>query len=269
MGTSNLRNQRCLLTKHEQNGQKQSKFFPSAFMLLSIEAGWLCPGKISRRFILSSRLIHRANDTLGASPQEKIKFTVIFHFKSQLPDQQLTLTTFCYYWLKRGWLEEVTKRQRLLYLWSPMQLSPQAVDFKLKKLEIGLVKSSVLFLGPKCIIISTCPQNTEILQAGRNIRRSPGPPTCLKKVQLEQAALSVFEYHQGRRVNDLSGPPVSMNLSRWCFFLYIEKFILWPLPPLKDLNLRRVSQKLSEFFIQNNFRLEDISLINTRGFFSS
>lgn len=49
-------------------------------------------------------------------------------------------------------------------------------------------------------------------------------------------------------------------------FLYIEKSILWLLPPLKDLNLRRVSQELSELFIQNALRLEDISLTNTKGF---
>lgn len=81
-GMSDLRNQNCLFTKQVQDGQKQSKIFPSASVLLSIKAGWPCPGKISRRFILSSQcswLMYRANDDLGATPQEKIKFVVIFH----------------------------------------------------------------------------------------------------------------------------------------------------------------------------------------------
>lgn len=106
-GMSDLRNQNCLFTKQVQDGQKQSKIFPSASVLLSIKAGWPCPGKISRRFILSSQsswLMYRANDDLGATPQEKIKFVVIFHFTSNASYQtsQLTLTTFSYYWLKRG-----------------------------------------------------------------------------------------------------------------------------------------------------------------------
>lgn len=68
-------------TKQVQDWQKQSKFFPSASLLLSIKAGWPCHGKISRRFILSRQsngLIHCANDDLSMSPQGKIKLVIFY-----------------------------------------------------------------------------------------------------------------------------------------------------------------------------------------------
>lgn len=92
-------------TKQVQDGQKQSKFFPSASLLLSIKAGWPCHGKISRRFTLSSHcngLIHCANDDLSMSPQGKIKLVVVFTSNASYQTSQLI--TFSYYWLRsRGW----------------------------------------------------------------------------------------------------------------------------------------------------------------------
>lgn len=73
------------------------------------------------------------------------------HFKCQLPDQPADPDNFQLLLTEKQGLEKVTKRQKAI------PLSLQAVNFKQKKLQIGLVKNSVLFLGPKYIIISTCP----------------------------------------------------------------------------------------------------------------
>lgn len=206
-------------TKQVQDGQKQSKFFPSASLLLSIKAGWPCHGKISRRFILSSQcngLIHCANDDLSMSPQGKIKLAVVFYFTSNASYQtsQLTLTTFSYYWLRsRGWKK--WPRGKKLF------------SFPLKKWILnrkwGWWRIQFYSLVQNMLSSLLAHRISEYFSLGRDIRRSSGPSPCLKQVQLEQAAHSVFEYHQGRRVKNLSGPPVSMTpLTVTAFFFILR-----------------------------------------------
>lgn len=83
----------CWQNRYEM-GRNNPSFSPSASTLLFIKAGWPCPWKIIRRFVLSSWLRYCANDDLGTSPQENIKFVVIFHFQHQLPDQPAEADNF-------------------------------------------------------------------------------------------------------------------------------------------------------------------------------
>lgn len=159
----------------------------------------------------------------------------------------------------------MTKKQKAI------QLSPQEVGFKQNYKE-GWWR--IQFYSLVQNILSSLPAHkiSEYFSLGSDIRTSSGPSLCLKQVQLEQAAHSAFEYHQGRRVKNLSGPPVSMTpLTVTAFFLILEGRNSLFASPTKSEFKANISNsefwiQLSEFFIQNTFRLEDISPTNSKGF---
>lgn len=245
-------------------------FSQSASTLLSIKAGWLCPGKISRRFILSSQcswLRDCPKDNLGASPQEKIKLVVSFHFTSNASYQtsQLMLTNLSYYWLKGG-SQKKWPRGKDLCIFDQLSSSPlkqQILNWKTVRNRAGEEFNTIPW--SKIYYHLYLPIEYQNSLGWKGFQELTWSILLLKE-NPNRAGCS-FSFWISSRVNSLSAPPVSMTaLTMTFFFLYIEKSILWLLPPLKDLNLRRVSQELSELFIQNTFRLEDISLTKTKGF---
>lgn len=104
---------------------------------------------------------------------------------------------------------------------------------------MGLVMSSVPFLDPKYSTISAGSQNTH-----KGSNQTIWAPAF--KVSSAREG-SIFK--DGDSATSL-GYLFQWPLSRLHVFPYIQKYILWLLPPLKDLYLRLISQNLSEFFLQ-------------------
>lgn len=108
----------------------------SHLLSLSIKAGWQCPGKISRKFILWSRPIKSVDmSTLGMTwvhvHKKRLNCHLQLHFKCQLSERWADTDNFQLLIDWRGGLEDVIKRKSPPYPCSAIQLSPQA-DFKLK-----------------------------------------------------------------------------------------------------------------------------------------